>query len=188
MIEWAITSSVLIFVVMVLRRLLTGKISLRLQYGLWALVLVRLLLPITFGETAWSVLNLVESVQPVEKRASVARTEEADRMTPELSIVEPNDALGPQMPVVEPDASFSSELPRVESGVSADPHSQERNMVEQGLAALWAAGAVALGLWLLWINIRFMQELRRSRRPLEAESCPLLVYVTGAIPCSPPPA
>ena len=64
MIEWAITSSVLIFVVMVLRRLLTGKISLRLQYGLWALVLVRLLLPITFGETAWSVLNLVESVQP----------------------------------------------------------------------------------------------------------------------------
>ena len=185
MIEWAITSSVLIFVVMVLRRLLTGKISLRLQYGLWALVLVRLLLPITFGETAWSVLNLVESVQPVEKRASVARREEADRMTPELSIVEPNDALGPQMPVVEPDASFSSEPPRVESGVSADPHSQERNMVEQGLAALWAAGAVALGLWLLWINIRFMQELRRSRQPLEAESCPLPVYVTGAVqtPC-----
>ena len=44
MIEWAITSSVLILVVLTLRRLLMGKISLRLQYGLWALVLVRLLL------------------------------------------------------------------------------------------------------------------------------------------------
>ena len=60
MIEWAITSSVLILVVLVLRRLLRGKISLRLQYGLWALVLLRLLLPISFGATAVSVLNLVD--------------------------------------------------------------------------------------------------------------------------------
>ena len=60
MIELAITSSVLILVVLVLRRLLRGKISLRLQYGLWALVLLRLLLPISFGATAVSVLNLVD--------------------------------------------------------------------------------------------------------------------------------
>lgn len=60
MIEWAITSSVLILVVLVLRRLLRGKISLGLQYGLWALVLLRLLLPISFGATAVSVLNLVD--------------------------------------------------------------------------------------------------------------------------------
>ena len=65
MIEWAMTSSVLILVVLVLRRVWMGQISLRLQYGLWALVLVRLLLPINFGETGWSVLNLAEPVLSV---------------------------------------------------------------------------------------------------------------------------
>ena len=70
MIEWAITSSVLILVVLVLRRLLRGKISLRLQYGLWALVLLRLLLPISFGATAVSVLNLVDQapIQTARRR------------------------------------------------------------------------------------------------------------------------
>ena len=60
MIEWAAASSVLILVVLVLRRRLMGNISLRLQYGLWALVLLRLLVPVSFGGTAISVLNLVE--------------------------------------------------------------------------------------------------------------------------------
>ena len=63
MIEWAVTSSVLILAVVALRRLLMGRISLRLQYGLWALVLVRLLLPVSLGGTAMSILNAVEDTQ-----------------------------------------------------------------------------------------------------------------------------
>ena len=60
MLEWAVTSSVLILVVVALRCFLTGKLSLRLPYGLWALVLIRLLVPASFGTTTVSVLNLVE--------------------------------------------------------------------------------------------------------------------------------
>ena len=44
--EWILTSSVLILIVALLRLVLKGKISLRLQYALWALVLVRLLCPV----------------------------------------------------------------------------------------------------------------------------------------------
>ena len=43
--EWIISSSVLIAAVLLGRRLLKGKISLRLQYALWAMVLLRLLIP-----------------------------------------------------------------------------------------------------------------------------------------------
>ena len=60
MIEWAVTSSVLILVVLALRRLLMGRISLRLQYGLWVLVLLRLLVPVSLGTTAVSVLNIAD--------------------------------------------------------------------------------------------------------------------------------
>ena len=185
MIEWAMTSSVLILVVLVLRRVWMGKISLRLQYGFWALVLVRLLLPITFGGTAWSVLNLAEFFLPVEEHSLVSRTEGTDQMTPELSIVEPNDTLDPQISVVEPDASFSSELPQMESSVAADPGFWERNTVEQGIAILWVVGAAGLGLWFVWVNIRFAGKLRCNRVSLPVENCPLPVYVTkvAQTPC-----
>ena len=44
--EWILSSSLLIAAVLALRFALRGRISLRLQYGLWAVVLVRLLLPV----------------------------------------------------------------------------------------------------------------------------------------------
>ena len=62
-VDWIITSSVLIAVVIALRYMLKGRISLRLQYALWGLVLIRLLLPMSIGRTEVSVLNaLPESV------------------------------------------------------------------------------------------------------------------------------
>ncbi len=57
MIEWIVSSSALIAVVILLRLLLKGKIGLRLQYALWGLVLLRLLVPVSFGSTAVSVTN-----------------------------------------------------------------------------------------------------------------------------------
>ena len=46
MLDWIISSSVLIVILILLRFALRGKISLRLQYALWAVALLRLLLPI----------------------------------------------------------------------------------------------------------------------------------------------
>ncbi|MGN0160486.1 MAG: M56 family metallopeptidase [Lachnospiraceae bacterium] len=59
MIEWGMTSTILIIAVLVLRGVLRGKISFRLQYALWLLVLVRLLVPVTLFPSSWSVLNVI---------------------------------------------------------------------------------------------------------------------------------
>ena len=67
MMNWVVSSSVLIIMIIVLRTILKGKISLRLQYGLWALVLVRLLFPFSIGETVMSVGNWMASVVETEK-------------------------------------------------------------------------------------------------------------------------
>ena len=183
MIEWAITSSVLILVVTALRRVLMGKISLRVQYGLWALVLVRLLLPVSLGETAWSVLNLTQPVLDGEGHAAVSWPGEADRVTPELPTVIPKDETDPQLSIVEPDTSSTQKLPQVDSAASEVPERADK--VERGLTVLWATGAVGLGLWFLWVNVRFAGKLRRSRRPLSVETCSLPVYVAGVAqtPC-----
>ncbi|NLM60695.1 MAG: hypothetical protein GX193_01285 [Clostridiales bacterium] len=60
MTELIITSSVLILVVVLMRHFLKGKISLRLQYALWAMVLIRLMIPFTLFESPISVMNAVE--------------------------------------------------------------------------------------------------------------------------------
>ena len=71
MLQWIIISSVLILVVIGLRFLLRGKLRPMVQYGLWALVLVRLLLPFQLGSTPISVQNPVEKVPVVRDMALV---------------------------------------------------------------------------------------------------------------------
>lgn len=186
MIEWAVTSSVLILVVLILRRLLMGRISLRLQYGLWALVLVRLLVPVNFGSTEWSVLNVMAAFSQTHGTAVPASVGEAEEITPRLSIAEPDPDLRPELFLVEPDASFVPEMPPVEPESAPVPEREAAGAAMERVArTIWAVGAVGVGLWLAGVNVRFARMLRRSRVPLTVEHCPRPVYVTGAAqtPC-----
>ena len=177
MLKWAMTSSVLILVVLVLRRLLSGKISLRLQYGLWALVLVRLLVPVSFGATAMSVLNLVEHANISNPVVGYVGGH-----TIQLSISEPD----PTLPLEEQQTQYEQNLKQWQAEMDAD-QAEHGTPISLGtiLLGLWAAGAAGMGLWLLWVNVRFARKLRHSRRPLEGVGCPLPVYVTEATqtPC-----
>lgn len=185
MIEWAVTSSVLILVVLALRRLLMGRMSLRLQYGLWALVLVRLLLPVSLGATEWSVLNVAQIMMGETEPVVSAPAGNGTPATPELSVVVPDGTTEPQLSTAEPDASFESELPQIESAVAAPRAPDGMAAVRRTVTAVWLLGAAGMGLWLLWVNLRFARTLRRSRRSLDRLDCPLPVYVTGAVqtPC-----
>ena len=58
MMETIITSSVLILIIIALRYLLRGQISSQLQYALWMLVAIRLLLPFPLFENPVSVMNI----------------------------------------------------------------------------------------------------------------------------------
>ena len=64
--EVLISSSVLILALALLRILLRGKISPRLQFALWLLVAVRLLVPVSIGQSAASVMNYVPEQQMSE--------------------------------------------------------------------------------------------------------------------------
>ena len=81
--EWIISSSVLIAAVLLGRFLLRGKISLRLQYALWGIVLLRLLLPFQiftspFGTGAVSEqVDLAAPVRQVYHSAYEDRYEQA---------------------------------------------------------------------------------------------------------------
>ena len=67
--EILLTSFVLILAILILRRAFRDRISRRAQYALWALVLVRLLVPVSLPGADFSVLSAAEPVgQAVTER------------------------------------------------------------------------------------------------------------------------
>ena len=90
MVEWFVSSAVLAALLIGAHYLLRGKISARLQYTLWLVLLVRLLLPLSIGKTAVSVANLLPKAEP----ATVMQTEPA--------AVPPAQASAPSCTISEP--------------------------------------------------------------------------------------
>ena len=175
MIEWVVSSCILILAVIALRYLLRGKISLRLQYALWLLVLARLLIPVSFGSTDISVMSVVEkapAVQTVESVRDVDTIWQAHDGTVEGYPVGP---LMPDTPVTVAPSVTNDQFSRMESALT----------LRKLLLPIWWCGAAVTLLVFLTANLRFAGRLRKSRRPLAVEGAALAVYVAEerAVPC-----
>ena len=172
MIQWIVSSSVLILVVIALRYVLRGKISLRMQYALWLLVLVRLLVPVSFGASDLSVMNAVPERAPTEQQGTYKRDIVGER----------NDA-APASPTVGVPAQSMNEAapPDLAQNVTvtvAAPTVERINWA-RAARAVWLVGAAALGLVFLAVNLRFGKKLRRSRERVEETDACLPVYESG---------
>lgn len=168
MMEWIISSSVLIAVVILLRYALRGKLDLRLQYALWAVVLLRLLIPVSFGAAPFSVLNAA----PAEHFTTTTAGANLDQPAPL-----PADSQGTEF------ASPETGTAPVQS--TSDPGPQADTPLVQGLLLLWLAGVLGASLCFGLSNLCFARSLRRSRKPVDTGGEGLPVYVTDAVdtPC-----
>lgn len=177
MLEWVISSAVLTALIIALRFILKGKISLRLQYALWALVMVRLLVPVSFGATGMSVMNVVP-----EDSAAVLLSPVMSAGVPDGAFTLPADAAVPA------DQGYSAapdgETVQVNEGSVTGV---VRNVTDWSnvLKIVWLTGTAVMALWLLISNLRFSARLHRSRHTLVVDSCALPVYVSEIIdtPC-----
>ncbi|MEA4813354.1 MAG: M56 family metallopeptidase [Oscillospiraceae bacterium] len=172
MTEWIISSSVLIAVISALRFILRGKISLRLQYALWALVLVRLLVPVSFGVSPVSVMNALPDALP-ETAVSVGVPANA---------YAPSEGAAPESSIPATPESADAEE-NIQDGVS----DINTRVIDWGFLALvvWLAGFAAVGLFLLIANLRFSVRLKSDRRMTGISEYPLPVYLSGMVetPC-----
>ena len=176
MIEWVVSSCILILAVIALRYLLRGKISLRLQYALWLLVLARLLIPVSFGSTDISVMSVVEkapAVQAVESVRDVDTIWQADNGSVQGL---PAGAAADNAPLqIAPRTTSDDQFSRMSSALT----------LRKVLLPVWWGGAAVTLLVFLTANLCFAARLRKSRRPLIVEGASLPVYVARerAVPC-----
>ena len=173
MMQWIVSSSVLILVVIALRYVLRGKLSLRMQYALWLLVLVRLLVPVSFGASDLSVMNAVPERAPTVQQGT-------DRQD---IVGERNDAPANAGTVGIPAQSMNEAAPPdlVQNVTTATvtPPTVEKTDWARIAKTVWLAGAAALGLVFLAVNLRFGKKLRRSRERVEETDACLPVYESG---------
>lgn len=176
MIEWVVSSCILILAVIALRYLLRGKISLRLQYALWLLVLARLLIPVSFGSTDISVMSVVEkapAVQAVESVREVDTIWQADNGSVQGL---PAGAAADNAPLqIAPRTTSDDQFSRMSSALT----------LRKVLLPVWWGGAAVTLLVFLTANLCFAARLRKSSRPLIVEGASLPVYVARerAVPC-----
>lgn len=165
--EWIVTSSALIGAVIALRALFRGKISRRLQYALWGLVLLRLLAPVSLISSPLSIMNAVPDGPPAAERAGAAPAGGREGGFAAGSEVQPSVNL-----------TVSGE-----ETAAVRPNSESMGAAEV-LKRLWAIGGACVGLSFLGINLLFYRRLRKTRTPYPADGGPP-VYVTEALasPC-----
>ena len=158
--ELLLTSSVLILAVLALRHFGRGRLSRRLCYGLWLVVLLRLLVPVSLPSPT-SVLNL-----PAAQSAERFLAQRVEVITPDGAASSRPETAEPAAP--EETAPAAETLPRLSP-----------------LALIWAAGALGTSGWFLWVNARFARQLGRVRRELPVPESPLPVWVAEGIgsPC-----
>lgn len=183
MIEWMVTSSLLIVTVLLLRRVLRGRISMGLQYALWGLVLLRLLIPGTVASSRVSVMNVL----PQEPAALLSEPVEDQSFMPEdQGAADP--AGGNLQPSVSQNAGDQSAgvVQAPQSGAAGQTASNRPDndsgrawTIGKILRAVWLTGVGGMGLWMLMGNLRFARRLRRMRVPAEGKRH---VYVAAALP------
>ena len=174
--EWILSSSVLIAAVLLGRFLLRGRISLRLQYALWALVLVRLLLPVQLftsdfgtGSVAQTV-DIAEPVRQVYFSANENRYEREYDIAFRKVVAEYEAANRPADPI----AIEKTAQTMAKTSLEVD--------FKSILLHIWVAGMVVMTAVIISCNAHLALQLKRRRWALDIPESLLSVYVTEAVP------
>jgi beta-lactamase regulating signal transducer with metallopeptidase domain len=168
--EVLLTSSALILALLVLRQVFRKRISRRVQYALWGLVLVRLLVPANLPAADFSVLSVSEPARvQMEERLEEEPVYVLPVSTQEIarSSARPN--------VILPMEGRYSEVTQVEGQPAV--LTKYAFTLEEALGLVWAAGMGCMGLWLAVSNLRFWHMLRKKRIPMELPECRYPVYL-----------
>ena len=162
MLQWIVSSSVLILIIIGMRSCLMGKITLRLQYSMWLLVAVRLLFPFSIGEAVLSVstwLELAGDRTAVQEIVDFTQTPMQTMPYEDAYEIVADDYLNIGINI--------ENLP--EHVLSGTIENEVQNTMRGGYTlveiarAIWIMGMVVLAVAFLFSNLCFWQRLRKCR-------------------------
>ena len=183
MTNWIISSSVLIILIMFVRLVFREKMSQRLHYALWLLVLIRLLVPFSLGETEISIDNFTEKA--VMSEGGQIISEIGNINLPQMSY---NDAYAQVASEYSDKGIDIEKMPVAEyERVGYEIDNLRRGDISIGKAVhmVWITGICIFGGIFALSNMIFASKLRKNRRPIVWQNNRLPIFVTDKVdtPC-----
>lgn len=175
MIRWIISSSILIVLIICLRGVFKEKIRPGLRYALWFLVAVRLLCPFHFGTSVLSFENLsnqvISSMETEQEIQHIDLPSQKEGVKIYDGITEIVDA-----------SEYESEMPNIIPLEEPEDYKIDGRMI---LVGIWILGSVCCSIIFMMSNLRFRNELCRTRILMEEQREKLPVYCVKKIktPC-----
>ena len=189
LISWCVTSSILLAVFLLLRGTLFRKLSPRVRYALWGVVLLRLLVPFQIPSLSFpAAADLAPELPVLSYRP----------LSPDTAMgyaVVPSDRLEDSGLTIADDGTVQTSRSDQDAALWELQENGEVYMYFGGptlddalraaVVLVWGAGVGVVLLAVLAANLRFAQKLRKSRRPLPTAGCPLPVYEADGLssPC-----
>ena len=204
MVTMIITTTAFLLLILLIRAVFQEKMSARLQYALWLLVAVKLLIfPVPFIESNFSVMNLFETV--IEKDntwdgqiagGQVLEEQSKDPLngTTESTDMEGNKLVGSngQEEIDQqqlPSTNGNLEGQREQNDGQKDLPQQEiwsgkwnTPQVMEVLFCIWVAGSILVLFYMAIVNSRLYVSLKKNRVLFDEVDSSLPVYLVEGIP------
>ena len=175
MINWIVSSGVLILIVIGMRYFLKGKISAKLQYALWILVAIRLLIPVSFGNSMLSIENITTQILPNTEDTLVQDAAQENRFADEDidEVIYQDQA-----------ANIGVAGSDVNEETTYVPREDNTSYVNVWFW-IWLIGVGSTTGVFLATNIVFQRKVKKSRNAIYVNWCRHPVYVSEEVetPC-----
>lgn len=180
--EILISSSVLILMIILVRRLFRSRVSKRLMYGIWLLAVVRLLLPFQIGTSDISVLGMAETAEQSAPVQAVIQQFEAPA-APTMPMPTAPDMTAPA--VTAPAVTAPAEVTVTEPAVMEPVKETVKIDFKSVAIAVWVAGSALIAAWFAFVNIRYAANAKRGSYALDCPESPVPVRVSRNVttPC-----
>ena len=165
--ELWISTAVLTVIVLLLRRIFRGKVPYRYLYGLWLLVVLRLCVPVSIGNSPLSLSTLLNQMTPGISQ------EEGSTVTVQKAVTVPTDA-----PVIVKQKVVETDQKQWQAGKDQNDTSSQMAEssgrkalalpVEWMLMLVWLAGIVAMAVILLTANEPQVKKKQKTDRYYKA--------------------
>ncbi len=193
-------ATVLIVAVMTIRFLTKGQISMKLRYGLWLMVALRLMLPVRFGANPYSAVSILrkaaepfvlaqEAGRPEASGAEGAGTEDV-AASGGISAEAGQDLRMPGGMGAQGNLAGNAEAEEIggigneklvgylpEESVWAAKLKEtiwgsDVSGVVHGFLIVWILGMIGVGGYMFMVQIRFIRYLCRTRKPVPQQELP----------------
>ncbi len=162
------TSSAFILIIIILRAMFRRKISMRLQYALWFLVVVKLILiPIPRVSSPVSVMNLTDNVYLQEVRLQISDSKAISPVDEEQQVLEENIA-----------QNFDADINDKQINVIID----SKVNVAKLLLIVAGCGSIFMFLYFVVYNLKFAVFLHKRRMRFEGYNAKLPIYLVEGLP------